>query len=250
MAEFPLDRNAADCSDQFLWGSGFMIAPVMEEHAESRAVYFPADASWYDYHSYEEVEGSGKTKLIQADMMTIPLFARGGAFLTSQSPEVTTVAQRYNPITITYFMDKINPTKANEGGLFWDDGESLLKEDGDNYMKFNFNPFNGEFTSTCTASRCVSGGEDDLEIEKFVIVGVDRRLSSVLVNGQQTTSTFEGNTVTIDLSGIKISSEWSIVSPDLIQGLDDDNEGEGSDSTAFLSTLTSSVITLLAYFLL
>ena len=247
MAEFPLDRNAADCSDQFLWGSGFMIAPVMEEHAVSRAVYFPADASWYDYHSYEEVEGSGKTKLIQADMMTIPLFARGGAFLTSQSPEVTTVAQRYNPITITYFMDKINPTKANVGGLFWDDGESLLKEDGDNYMKFNFNPFNGEFTSTCTASRCVSGGEDDLEIEKFVIVGVDRRLSSVLVNGQQTTSTFEGNTVTIDLSGIKISSEWSIVSPDLIQGSEDDNEGGG---TAFLSTLTSSVITLLAYFLL
>ena len=50
MAEFQSDRNARDNYDQFLWGGGFMIAPILEENKESRGVYFPR-GRWYDYHS-------------------------------------------------------------------------------------------------------------------------------------------------------------------------------------------------------
>ena len=38
---FPSDLNARGVSDQFMWGDGIMIAPVVEEGATSRSVYFP-----------------------------------------------------------------------------------------------------------------------------------------------------------------------------------------------------------------
>lgn len=36
--------------DQFLWGSAFMVSPVLTEATTERWVYFPWDA-WYDYYS-------------------------------------------------------------------------------------------------------------------------------------------------------------------------------------------------------
>lgn len=90
MAEFPADRNARDVYDQFLWGKGFMIAPIMEEYATERGVYFPPD-TWYGYDSnggFEKYSNlridGGKTKLIHADMNTIPLFVRAGTMLVTQ----------------------------------------------------------------------------------------------------------------------------------------------------------------------
>ena len=82
MAEFPADRNSRDTHDQFLWGSGFMIAPIMEEYAEERGVYFPPTL-WYDFYTNDVIEG-GKKKLVKADMNTIPLFMRAGTILPSQ----------------------------------------------------------------------------------------------------------------------------------------------------------------------
>ena len=82
MAEFPGDRNARDNYDQFLWGRGFMIAPIMEEFSVERGVYFPPD-TWFDYYTNAEIEG-GKVKLAKADMNTIPLFVRDGTMLVTQ----------------------------------------------------------------------------------------------------------------------------------------------------------------------
>ena len=86
MAEFPGDRNARDNYDQFLWGRGFMIAPIMEEFATERGVYFPPD-TWYDYYTNSEITG-GKLKLVKADMNTIPLFVRAGTILVTQGKTV------------------------------------------------------------------------------------------------------------------------------------------------------------------
>jgi alpha-glucosidase len=42
MLEFPEDETAAGLNDQFMLGSEFMIAPVVDKHADSRELYLPA----------------------------------------------------------------------------------------------------------------------------------------------------------------------------------------------------------------
>ena len=39
---YPSDIPSRELSDQFLWGDGIMIAPVLEEGSRARSVYFPA----------------------------------------------------------------------------------------------------------------------------------------------------------------------------------------------------------------
>ena len=39
--QFPTDLEARKIDDQFMWSDGIMVAPVLEEGALSRDVYFP-----------------------------------------------------------------------------------------------------------------------------------------------------------------------------------------------------------------
>ena len=45
--EFPTDPSTWDIDRQFMWGSGLMISPVVEQGATSVDAYFP-DARWYE----------------------------------------------------------------------------------------------------------------------------------------------------------------------------------------------------------
>ena len=47
---FPTDRECLDIDKQFLWGSGLMISPVLDEGATEKSIYFPHGA-WYDYYT-------------------------------------------------------------------------------------------------------------------------------------------------------------------------------------------------------
>ena len=85
MAEFQSDRNARDCSDQFLWGRGFMIAPILEENSNSRGVYFPG-SKWYNYYNNKEIQG-GTFQQVNALDTEIPLFVRDDTILVEQKPE-------------------------------------------------------------------------------------------------------------------------------------------------------------------
>lgn len=47
---FPKDRTTLSVDDQFLWGSGFMVSPVLQKGRVKRDVYFPQD-NWFDYYT-------------------------------------------------------------------------------------------------------------------------------------------------------------------------------------------------------
>ncbi|HEY5284288.1 MAG TPA: TIM-barrel domain-containing protein, partial [Polyangia bacterium] len=55
--DFRTDAKARDVSDQYLFGSAFLVSPVTIYKARSRAVYLPSGASWYDFWTGSNVAG-------------------------------------------------------------------------------------------------------------------------------------------------------------------------------------------------
>jgi alpha-glucosidase len=75
MLVFPEDRETWNISDQFMIGDSLLVAPVLEEGARSRSVYFPK-GTWYDVWTGDSVEGGG-TMTINAELGFPPVFSRG-----------------------------------------------------------------------------------------------------------------------------------------------------------------------------
>lgn len=120
--EYPSDDKTANIGDQFLWGSGLMVAPILDQGQTKRLVYFP-EGRWYDLVRYTEVPLGDYGRALNIDMPinTVGLYIRGGCILPWQSPAVTTVESRRNDFALLVAFDE--GSKAS-GSLYWDDGET------------------------------------------------------------------------------------------------------------------------------
>ncbi len=76
--DYPEDPQTADLGDQFLFGDALLVAPVLEEAAVSRQVYFPAGL-WIDWDSKLAYPPGPATVPAEADR--IPLFVRAGSLI-------------------------------------------------------------------------------------------------------------------------------------------------------------------------
>ena len=83
--DFPNDPKVADLGDEYMFGPAFLVAPVTEQGATSRAVYLPAGADWYNYWTNERLHG-GQTINVAAPIDTLPLFVRAGSILPLGGP--------------------------------------------------------------------------------------------------------------------------------------------------------------------
>jgi len=120
--DYPSDANTRNVDDQFLWGTGLMVAPVMEENARSRPVYFPR-GRWYEVLGHREVPRGDVGRLldVMVPLNTTALYIRGGIVVPWQNPAANTVQSRKNELGVLVGLDE--NARAN-GSLYWDDGES------------------------------------------------------------------------------------------------------------------------------
>jgi len=72
--EFPEDEKCWDLQDQYMFGSRYLVAPVLELNCFEREVYLPA-GRWKNVNSGEETEG-GRSVRVQAPLDEIPVFER------------------------------------------------------------------------------------------------------------------------------------------------------------------------------
>lgn len=75
MLVFPEDEQTWNVSDQFMIGDSLLVAPVLEEGAATRSVYFPA-GTWFDVWTGESVEG-GQRVVVDAPIGSPPAYSRG-----------------------------------------------------------------------------------------------------------------------------------------------------------------------------
>lgn len=174
--EFPLDRLTYAIDTQFLWGSALMIAPVLTEATERIEVYLP-HSLWYDFYSHRLVSGGGKWTNVEAPLDTIPLFIRGGSILPTQAPQATTTLSRQNPFDLIV---ALNEKGQALGDLYWDDGESI-----DAYQRSLYNHVQFKASRGVIQSKVVHGKDEELWMRDVTVLGVDRPIVAVTVNGRE-----------------------------------------------------------------
>ena len=69
-----------DLSDEYLYGSELLVAPVLEKGARQRSVYLP-EGQWLDYEHKNALFSGGRRIRISAPLTRVPVFVREGGII-------------------------------------------------------------------------------------------------------------------------------------------------------------------------
>lgn len=120
---YPNDPTAVGRGDQFLVGRDLLVAPILEQGSEARAVYLPNDA-WYDLWTDVRLTG-GQHHLTGGGLEHIPVYVRGGAILPFLEEAPCSGMQDLSTVTLNVWPG------VNEGfDWYEDDGVSQAHESG------------------------------------------------------------------------------------------------------------------------
>ena len=72
--EFPEDKKCWELQDQYMFGSRYLVAPVLEFGVRERSLYLPS-GRWRDVNSDEVIDG-GKLVTVRAPIDQIPVFEK------------------------------------------------------------------------------------------------------------------------------------------------------------------------------
>ncbi|MGR4863454.1 glycoside hydrolase family 31 protein [Caulobacter sp. LARHSG274] len=78
--DFAADPLAWNIPDQYLFGPNLMINPVTQRGAETRTVYLPGAAPWYDFWTGRRHQ-AGTTVTAAAPLDRLPIYVRAGAIV-------------------------------------------------------------------------------------------------------------------------------------------------------------------------
>lgn len=125
---FPGDPNARDKDLEYMIGSSFLAAPVVERGKgpaglAERDVYLPA-GTWIE-HATGRAHRGPKNIRFAAALDAFPLFVRGGAVIPMMRPALRIPEGRIEPLVLDVF-----PGAALESRLFEDEGETVFRTGG------------------------------------------------------------------------------------------------------------------------
>jgi alpha-D-xyloside xylohydrolase len=117
--DFPADPAPRRVADQYLFGPAFLVSPVTEYKARSRAVLLPGGAAWYDFWTGAPVSG-GQTIAAPAPYDAMPVHVRAGSIVPF-GPELQWTGEKpSDPVTLYIY--------AGADGAF-----TLYEDDGLTY---------------------------------------------------------------------------------------------------------------------
>jgi alpha-glucosidase len=126
--DYPDDQKMYDrwtgVETEFLFGNDLLVAPVLEEGRNSRAVYFPR-GEWYNFWTNEKISGPASVN-VSAPIDTIALFVRAGAIIPMQK-----ILQYVDQSPIDLLTFSIYPSEASSSIYYEDDGISFDFQKGE-----------------------------------------------------------------------------------------------------------------------
>lgn len=124
-ADYLEDAETRKISNQFLFGTELLAAPVVESLAATRRLYLPRGTVWYDFFTGRREEG-GRWIEPAVELETIPLYAKAGA-IVPMGPEMQYVGQISNP----HVDIKVFPGADGAFVLYDDAGDGYQYEEGE-----------------------------------------------------------------------------------------------------------------------
>ncbi len=122
--DFRNDAKVYGISDQYMFGPAFLVNPVTQPKAESRAVYLPASTTWIDFWTGTSQAGGG-TINASAPQQQIPLFMRAGS-IVPLGPYLQYADEKpADPIEL-----RVYPGADGQFTLYEDEGDSYDYEKG------------------------------------------------------------------------------------------------------------------------
>lgn len=176
---YPQDPNTWDLDTQFMWGSGLLISPVLDEGSVEKVAYFPNNR-FYNYKDGKEEETKGDYVTIPTPMDQINVHVAGGNVLPFQEPEMTTELARQNPYGLIVALDA---EQTAEGMLFNDDGDSIDTVENGQYFLARYEAGNGTLKA-----EVVRDGYEDMgskQLNTVRLMGVVGDVTEIRVNGNQ-----------------------------------------------------------------
>ncbi|MBO9584479.1 MAG: DUF5110 domain-containing protein [Flavobacterium sp.] len=164
MMDFQNDKNVVNISNQFMFGSSFMVCPVYQYGARKREVYLPAGTNWYDFYTGKQLLG-GQTLQADAPYGRLPLFIPEGA-IVPVGPEIQYTDQKPADNVVLYVY------KGRDGHftLYEDEGVNYNYEKGHySAISFDYN----QKKETLTIGERKGDFKGMLKDRKFKIVVVD-----------------------------------------------------------------------------
>ncbi|KAF6276142.1 putative maltase-glucoamylase 2 (putative) [Rhinolophus ferrumequinum] len=181
--EFYQDPATWEVHEQFLWGPGLLITPVLYEGVDRVKAYIP-DAIWYDYETQVAVQWRKQLVEMLLPPDKIGLHLRGGYIFPSQQPNTTTETSRKNSLGLIIALDYKREAK---GELYWDDGVSADAVTEENYILYNFSVTSNHLQAKTIRHNYVD--PDNLMFTDIIILGMDKQPTkfSVVVEDVNTT---------------------------------------------------------------
>jgi alpha-D-xyloside xylohydrolase len=181
--DFPEDVQVLDCKDQFMYGTAFMICPVLKAGLVSRKVYLPEGNSWIDFWTGKTYSG-GRHLDAPAPAERIPVYVRAGSvipFYTSLQKHVTTEI----PTEIRIYA-------GNDGSfeLYEDDGNTFNYEQ-EAYSRISF-LWNEKAQTLTVGNRKGKYGEKERIFHiNLISEAHPNRTKTITYKGETTTLQFE-----------------------------------------------------------
>jgi alpha-glucosidase (family GH31 glycosyl hydrolase) len=121
---YPDEPDALAQDSQYLLGDELLVAPVVEEGATTRRVWFPP-GTWIGFWDDRRYEGPGYQE-VPAPLETIPLFVRGGAILPLLAEPVVTLANVPPDDLLQHLELRVYPTwTIGESRFTFHDGSTI-----------------------------------------------------------------------------------------------------------------------------
>ncbi len=131
--DYPNDANLSNESSSYMWGSKFLVSPVVQAGQTTKPVYLP-QGKWIDFWADSEIEG-GQTITASAPIETLPLYVKAGSIIPMQFVMNYTDERPLDTIRLACYPSQ------EETGLF-----ALYEDDGKTYDYTTGNFAQTEFT--------------------------------------------------------------------------------------------------------
>ncbi len=123
--EDPEDEKLYEEGETHLWGSDFLVSPVVEEGQTSKEVYLPK-GRWVDFWD-NTTHGGRQTVTVDTPLDRIPVFVKAGAIIPTQTRQLYTSQHPFDTLILDLYPDEV---QNGHFVMYEDDGLTLDYQEG------------------------------------------------------------------------------------------------------------------------